>query len=82
MEITVKNQPMRIAESLAVAFMDVLVQRGIISTATAVKFTANDPATTAVKSTTNNPATTQVESATNDPAPTKVEPATNDENTR
>jgi hypothetical protein len=37
LEITVKNQPKVIAESMAVAFMDLLVQRGLISTTTVVE---------------------------------------------
>jgi hypothetical protein len=37
LEITVKNQPKIIAESMAVAFIDLLVQRGLISTTTVVE---------------------------------------------
>jgi hypothetical protein len=74
-EITVRNQPTKIAESMAVAFMDVLVQWGVISTTTALESSTKDAtenaveSTTAVESTINNPATTAVESATNDETP-------------
>ena len=66
LEITVRNQPTKIAESMAVAFMDVLVQRGVISTTTALESSAANATANAVESTTSDPATSTVECATND----------------